>query len=104
MVVEVFVVERDGEDALPDERTHAMLNPFRRPPGREAGGEPIDEAKSHDRSSRQQSARVRRDGAAIEFCREPAPFDGSAHPRARRQIAPRGSLRFRLRRRATHQA
>jgi hypothetical protein len=46
MVVEVFVAERDAEHPLPDERAHAVLDEFRRPPVLKAGGKAFDMARS----------------------------------------------------------
>src|SRR6201981_3009013 len=65
VVVEVFVAERDGKDALADQRSHAVLDEFRYPLVIEAAGEALDETHGSIRRSQQQSAPIRRNGAAV---------------------------------------
>jgi len=87
MVVEVFVAERNGEDALPDERAHAVLDQIRRPTVSKAGGKALDEADSPIRRPQKQAARVRRDRPAVEIGRHVPPFN------APKQIAIRATVR-----------
>jgi hypothetical protein len=75
MVVEVFVTERDGEHALPDERAHAALDQLPHPPVDKASGEPIDEADRLISRSEKQATRVRRDRAGVEFGCDPPTLD-----------------------------
>jgi hypothetical protein len=67
-----------------------VLDEFRHPSVRKAGGKALDEADSPIRRSEKQAACVRRDPAAIEIDRHPPPFDRS------KQIAIRATPSVRI--------
>jgi hypothetical protein len=66
VIVEIFVAQRQAEDALPDQRLHLVLDQARIAPVVEARGEPLHQRQTLVHLPQQQRPRVRRDLAARE--------------------------------------
>jgi len=66
VIVEVLVAQSQTENALPDERAHAMLDQVGTTPVREARRKPIDQPDGPIGRSKQQAARIRSDRATVE--------------------------------------
>jgi hypothetical protein len=81
VIVQVFVAERNAEQALPDERGHRVLDEPLISGVAETSRKPLNQIQTSVRGAQQQAACVRRQRAAIELGRYETAFDPSKRAR-----------------------
>jgi hypothetical protein len=81
MIVQVFIAERDGKHALPDERGERVLDEPLISRVTKTSRKPPNQIQTPIRGAQQQPACVRRQRAAIELGHHGTPFDPSKRAR-----------------------
>ena len=76
VIDQIFVAQRNPEDALPDHGPDLMLDQLRRAAIGETGGKPLDQSDRAIRGSQQQGPRVRAHPATVKPGHHSAPPDG----------------------------